>query len=290
VVVVCITVAMMGVEIVSGAVFGSMALLGDGMHMASHAAALGINAFAYSFARRHARDPRFTFGTGKVNALGGFTGAVLLLVIALIMAWEGGVRILRPVSIAFDQAILVAVVGLAVNAASAAILSLRGRRHGHADEHHHAATDHDHHDQQDRHDHNLRSAYLHVVADALTSVLAIVALVTGKYLGLTFFDPAMGIVGAILVTRWSIGLIRATVAVLVDAQGPAEARRAVVESLERDGESHVADLHLWTVGPGLFGLVVSVVSSRPQSPEFYRRALPAGVGLAHVTIEVHSSD
>ena len=266
--VIAITAVMMAVEIVAGFLFGSMALLADGLHMASHTVALGINVFAYVYARRHAHDEAFSFGTGKVNALGGFTGAVLLAVFAALMAWAAAGRLVDPVEIVFDQAILVAVVGLLVNGASALIL---GREH--RDE---AAAGHDH---------NLRSAYLHVVADALTSVLAIVALLGAKYFGSVWMDPAMGIVGAALVTWWSVGLLRATSTVLLDRQGPAATRRMIRECIEADGSSKVVDLHVWSIGPGIAAALIHVEAPSPASADEYRARLPRGLGLVHVSIE-----
>lgn len=273
IVVIAITAAMMGVEVGAGLVYGSMALLADGLHMASHAAALGISAFAYAYARRHARNAEFSFGTGKVNALGGFTGAVLLAVFALLMAWESVQRLLDPVAIAFDQAILVAVIGLAVNGICALVLRGADHDHGHAG--------HDHHD------HNLRSAYLHVLADAATSVLAILALLAAKHLGAAWMDPAMGLVGAVLIMRWSLGLLATTSAILLDRQGPQFLRERIRSIIEQDRDSEVADLHLWCIGPGLYAVVLTIVAHEPASPEEYRARLPAGLGLAHVSIEVH---
>jgi cation diffusion facilitator family transporter len=276
-----LTGVMMAVEIATGIIYGSMALLADGLHMASHAAALGINVFAYIYARRHAHDPRYSFGTGKINALGGFTGGVLLAVLAIIMAAESGKRIIHPVAIAFDQAILVAILGLIVNGASVFILgNSRNHNHSHDDEKNH---DHDH----GHHDHNLRSAYLHVLADALTSVLAILALLSAKYMGLTWMDPLMGIIGAVLVTRWSLGLLRATGSILLDRQAPGDIQTKIRESLERHDDNRVADLHLWTVGPNLYSLIVAVVTKNPREPEYYKRLLPPQIKLAHITIEVH---
>jgi cation diffusion facilitator family transporter len=274
--VIVLTAAMMGVEIAAGIAFGSMVLLADGLHMGSHAVALGVTAFAYVYARRHARDPRFSFGTGKVNALGGFTGAVLLAVFSLIMAAESVGRLIHPVAINFDHAILVAVAGLAVNGVSIAILGGHGAHIGEDKSHAH----HDHGD-----DHNLRSAYLHVIADALTSIFAIVALLAGKYLGLTWMDPAMGIVGAVLVARWSLGLLRTTARVLLDRQAESVSRR-VVERVEADGDSRVADLHVWAIGPGIYSAVMTVVARNPATPDEYRRRIPDDLGLAHVSIEV----
>lgn len=280
-VVIAITATMMVVEIVAGLAFASMALLADGLHMASHTAALGIAAFAYVYARRHATDPRYTFGTGKVNALGGFTGAVLLAAFAVFMAAGSIDRIIHPVTIAFDYAIAVAVAGLVVNGVSAVVLSGGRDARGHAGEHAHDDHAHD--------DHNLRSAYLHVLADALTSVLAIVALLGAKYLGSTWMDPAMGIVGAVLVARWSIGLLRASGAVLLDRQGPRGLREKIVASIEADGDSRVADLHLWSIGPGVYAAEVSVVAHAPEAADEYKRRLPRGLGVEHLTVEVHGA-
>ena len=270
-----LTAVTMVVEIGAGLLFGSMALLADGLHMASHAAALAVSAAAYVYARRHAADERYSFGTGKVNALGGYTGAVLLAVFALIMAGESVDRLLHPVAILFDQAILVAVLGLLVNAVSVVILG----GHGHTSEEH----NHHHHGHAD---HNLRAAYLHVVADALTSVLAIGALLTGKYLGWAWMDPVMGVVGAVLVARWSWGLMRDTSRVLLDRQAPQLVRDAVVEAVERSTEGdRVVDLHLWSIGPAVFAGALSVVSDRPRAPDHYKRHLPPEV--VHATVEVH---
>ena len=279
-VVIVITGAMMIVEIATGILFGSMALLADGLHMASHAVALGINAFAYIYARCHAHDTRFSFGTGKVNALGGFSGAVLLALFALLMAWESVERLLAPVEIAFNQAIFVAILGLLVNGGSVFIL---GIHHQH-DDHDHGHHDHDHDHHHD--DHNLRSAYLHVLADALTSLLAIFALLAAKYFGLTWMDPLMGIVGALLVARWSLGLLRGTSDVLLDKQGPDEIRSKIREGIERDGDGRVADLHLWSIGPNIYSVIISVVAHDPQLPDYYKARIPSGLGLEHVTVEV----
>jgi cation diffusion facilitator family transporter len=277
-IVIAITATMMIVEIAAGVLFGSMALLADGLHMASHTAALGINALAYVYARRHAHDDAFSFGTGKINTLGGFTGAVLLAGFALLMVFESVQRLVAPVRIDFDHAILVAVLGLVVNGASMLVL---GRHdHDHDDD-----PDHDDHD----HDHNLASAYLHVLADALTSVLAIVALLAAKYFGLAWMDPAMGLVGAALVARWSWGLLRATAAVLLDRSAPAAVRDEIRASLERGGAVRVVDLHVWCIGLALYAAEVSVVAERPEPPEEYKRRLPANLGLVHVAVEVHSS-
>ena len=291
-IVIGITAAMMVVEIAAGIAFGSMALLADGLHMGSHAAALTVTAVAYVYARRHAGDPRYSFGTGKVNALGGFSSAVLLAMFALLMVWESVHRFLNPVEIHFDRAILVAVIGLVVNGASALVLGT-GHGHGHGDHHaddHDHARDHGPHGHSHGHDHNLRAAYFHVLADALTSVLAIVALLAGKHLGLTWMDPAMGIVGAGLVARWSWGLLRDTARVLLDRQALPETREAIRVAIEGDGApgdgDRVADLHLWSIGPGIYALQLSVVTSDPRPPDHYKERLPRGAGLVHATVEV----
>lgn len=274
--VIALTAITMVVEIAAGLVYGSMALLADGLHMASHAAALSINAFAYIYARRHAHDQRYSFGTGKVNALGGFSGAVLLAVFALLMVSESVNRFIRPVDIAFNQAIVVAVVGLLVNGASVFILGYQGEHP------HHHGDDKSHH----HHDHNLRSAYLHVLADALTSLLAIFALLAGKYLGLIWMDPMMGIVGAVLVGRWSIGLLRETSLVLLDRQGPQHLRDAIRTSIEAHHGDRVADLHLWSIGPHIYAVELVIVTQAPQPPDCYKRLLPEDRGLVHVSVEV----
>ena len=292
--VIVITATMMVVEIAAGVMFGSMALLADGLHMASHAVALSINAFAYAYARRHAHDSSYSFGTGKVNTLGGFTGAVLLAAFALLMASESVQRLVVPVPIAFDQAILVAVVGLLVNGVSMLILGHR-HEHGHHDHDHNADHDHDHEHEHEHarghesHDHNLVSAYLHVLADALTSLLAILALLAAKYFGLTWMDPFMGIVGAVLVARWSFGLLKATSAVLLDRSAAPEICAAVREGIERVDGNRVVDLHVWCIGLNLYSVAVTVVAPAPQPPEHYKGLLPAGINIVHTTVEVHAA-
>lgn len=278
IVVIAITGSMMVVEIATGILFGSMALLADGLHMASHAAALSINVFAYIYARRYAHDDRYTFGTGKVNALGGFTGAILLAFFALIMAWESIKRFVYPVEIAFNQAIFVAVLGLIVNGASVFILDYR---RGHSN---HERGDHNHnHD----HDHNLKSAYLHVLADAVTSLLAIFALLTAKYVGLIWMDPFMGIVGAILVSRWSFGLMRDTSSVLLDKRGSEEIITTIKSCMEKDESDRISDLHLWSVGPNIYAAIITIVSSDPKPVDHYKQLIPSDLNMVHVTVEIH---
>lgn len=277
-IVIAVTGTMMVVEIIAGVLTGSMALLADGLHMASHAGALSLNAFAYVYARRHAHDEDFSFGAGKINALGGFTGAVLLALFALLMVWESVSRLLHPVPIIVDQAILVAVLGLAVNGASVFILRV--------DEH---PGRHDLDDSRySYHDHNLKAAYLHVLADALTSLLAIVALLSAKYLGLTWMDPVMGIIGAILVSSWSFGLLRTTSGILLDKQGPQSIRDRIRNSIEADEDSRVTDLHLWSIGPNIFSVVIAIVAHDPATPAQYKERIPRDLGLVHIAIEVHA--
>ncbi|MBI5874162.1 MAG: CDF family Co(II)/Ni(II) efflux transporter DmeF [Candidatus Omnitrophica bacterium] len=280
-----ITAVMMIAEILAGIIFGSMALLADGLHMASHATALSINTFAYRYARRHANDKSFNFGTGKVNTLGGFTGAILLGFFALFMAWESAKRMFAPVGIAFKQAIFVAVVGLIINIASVFILDIRKKGHHSHDDDSHEHFEHQH-DDDHHHDHNLQSAYLHVLADALTSVLAIAALLSAKYFGLIWMDPLMGMIGGIMVFRWSLGLLRATSFVLLDKAGSEHIQNKIKESIETDGDSRVADLHLWSVGPGVYGAIISIVACKPLETEQYKKLIHSNLGLAHVTIEI----
>lgn len=274
-IVVVITAAMMVVEILAGAVYGSMALLADGLHMASHAIALGIALFAYVMVRRLARDRRFTFGAGKINSLGGFAGAVLLGGFALIMGAGSIERLIRPVEISFDQALVVAVVGLVVNAASAWLLA--AAPHG---GHHHG---HDHH----HHDHNLASAYYHVLADALTSLLAITALLAGKYAGAHWLDPVMGIVGAVLIARWSYGLVKASAKVLLDHAAEDDVTDPIVARIETGTLDRVADLHVWHIGPDIYAAAVTVVSDDPKPADHYRSLIRRQRNIVHVTVETH---
>ncbi len=290
--VIVLTAVMMVVEVTAGTVYGSMALLADGLHMASHAVALGINAFAYIYARQHAYDARYSFGTGKVNTLGGYTGAVLLAGFALVMVWESVARFFAPTPIAFNEAIFVAVIGLVVNGVSVFILGEHKHPEAHDDlveeleEHGHYHDEHYHH----HHDHNLVSAYLHVLADALTSLLAIFALLVAKYFGLVWADPAMGIVGAVLVGRWSIGLLRTTAVVLLDREGPDDLRDAVKRRIEAEDGTRVTDLHIWAVGPRLYSAIVGIATDSAQPPEHYKQLLPAGLGIVHLVVEVHPAE
>ena len=282
--VVALTAVMMVVEIVAGWLTGSMALLADGFHMATHAGALGVAAWAYAFARRHARNPRFTFGTGKVGDLAGFASALVLAIVALGIGVESVQRLLEPTRIAFAEATWIAVIGLAVNVASAWLLG-----HGH-----HTHHEHDYHHGQGRGhghahahaDNNLRSAYFHVLADALTSVLAIAALLAGRYLGWVWLDAAMGIVGAAVIGRWSWGLMRDTGAVLLDAVGNHGLEQEIREAIE-DGDTRIDDLHIWQVGPGKFAAIVSLTADRPLTASDYAAKLAVHEELVHLTVEVH---
>jgi cation diffusion facilitator family transporter len=272
--VVTLTAAMMVVEIAAGMLFGSMALLADGIHMATHAGALTVSGIAYLYARRHANDRRYTFGTGKVGDLAGFSSALVLALIALLIGIQSMERLVTPIAISFSDAIVVAVAGLAVNVLSAWLLTDKHGYHESHDGHRHQHTDH-----------NLRSAYLHVLADALTSVLAITALIAGLYFGWVWMDPVMGIVGAVVIARWSWGLLRDTSQVLLDASGDSHLAGHVRELLEV-GNDRLADLHLWRVGPGRFAMIASLVSDRPREVGHYKARLVSLPELAHVTIEV----
>lgn len=305
-VVIALTATMMVVEIAAGTVFGSMALVADGWHMSTHAGAMLIAALAYGFARRHADDPAFTFGTGKVGDLAGFASAVVLALVALLIGWESLVRLTAPVPIDFDQAIFVAVIGLLVNLASAWLLRDDHHHHHHAhaqspghdhDHASHAHHDHDHdqdhrHDHDDDHDHagtdnNLRAAYFHVLADALTSVLAIVALVLGRIYGWLWPDPVMGVVGALVIARWSVGLMRAAGGVLTDRTPDHGAVIGRIRALLETGGDRVSDLHVWQIGPGHFAAIIALASASGAAPENYKARLAGVAGLSHVTVEVN---
>jgi cation diffusion facilitator family transporter len=277
--VVALTAVMMVGEIVAGTIFNSMALLADGFHMATHAGALAVAAGAYAFARRHVHNRRFSFGTGKVGDLAGFASALVLALIALGIAVESIGRLLEPRTVAFGQATFVAVIGLAVNLASAFLLS-----GGHA--HHHGHHHHDHdaahgHDHARHHDNNLRSAFVHVLADALTSVLAIAALLTGRYLGWVWLDPVMGIVGGIVIAIWSWNLLRDTASVLLDASDP-HLEAEIREEVERAGDARITDLHVWRIGPGAHAAIVSVTGADRAT---VRRRLAPVHEIKHLTVE-----
>lgn len=342
-IVIAITASVMVLEIVAGSLFGSMALLADGWHMSTHAAAMLITALAYRYATRHANDPRFSFGTGKVGDLAAFASAVVLAIVAILIGWESALRLTAPVSIDFNEAMAVAAFGLVVNLVCAWLLRddhdhLHGHGHGHhghghhghephahgaqeheahAHDHHHPHTDaHDHHDHHAHdaadhahrhhggHDHshpqgaqpvasgarpqdnNLRAAYLHVLTDAMTSVFAILALLGGSLYGFLWLDPVIGIVGALVVARWSFGLLRDTAGVLLDFTPRRDLPQTIRATLEEQG-AEVTDLHVWQVGPGHHAAVVALRSATPRAPAAYKHELEHIEGLSHVTVEVN---
>lgn len=288
--VVVLTAVMMVGEIIAGYVTGSMALLADGFHMATHAGALSVAAGAYSYAKRHAHDRTFSFGTGKVGDLAGFASAMVLGLIALGIGVESVLRLFQPINVAFAEATIIAAVGLAVNIASAFLLSGGQGHHGHGHGHdHHGHGDHHHGDRHGAHqsDNNLRSAYVHVLADALTSVLAIAALLTGRYLGWVWMDPVMGIVGAIVIARWSWSLMRDTAAVLLD-RTDAHVADEVRELVEARDDARITDLHVWRVGPEAHAAIVGVVADPGVSGAAIRDRLKPIHELAHLTVEVVS--
>jgi len=277
--VVALTMVTMVAEITAGMLFGSMALLADGWHMGTHAVALGIAALAYYFVRKHAHDRRFTFGTGKIGVLGGFSSALVLAVVALLMVIESIVRFINPRPILFDEAIMVATLGLAVNLISALILH-KPPSHSRTEKTSHAG--HHHGD----HDHNMRGAYLHVVADALTSILALVALCAGKIWHWVWMDPMMGMVGALLIAQWARGLLRDTGKILLDRDVDPQVIDQIYDIIEADADNRIADLHLWKVGSNKLAAIISLVTHFPQAPQHYKKLLGQVHNLAHITIEV----
>lgn len=332
-----LTLVTMIAELVTGYFTGSMALTADGWHMGSHAAALGITTFAYSYARRHAENERFSFGTGKVSALAGYSSALLLGVVAVLVATESVERIIDPHPVDFRDALTVAVIGLVVNVTSAILLSGGGHHHHHGHSHgdgesceaaHGPAhpvgrglgagsaskaapaagqgpmtfqalpehsdpsrrAAHDHHHVQHGHDHNLRAAYLHVVADALTSILAIGALVAGGWLGITVLDPLVGIAAASLIGWWALGLLRMSSRVLLDAEDHAELREQIRSLIEADSDNRVADVRVWGLGGRAKAAIVSIVTHRPRSANHYKALIATVPELHHITVEVHLCD
>ncbi|MDB5526810.1 MAG: cation diffusion facilitator transporter family protein [Rhizobium sp.] len=281
-IVIAITAAMMVAEIFAGNLYGSMALTADGWHMSTHAAAMLIAALAYMFARRHASNPHFTFGTGKVGDLAGFSSAIVLALIALLIGWESFLRFSTPVEISFHEAILVAVVGLIVNLVCAWLLKddhSHGHNHGHQHDHHSDLA----HGGKDQ---NLRAAYMHVLADALTSVLAIGALVLGSIYGWLWLDPAIGLVGALVIARWSWGLIRDAGSTLLDYIPDGEDLPAEIRDIIEAEGCEITDLHVWQLGPGHHGAIVSLTGEEPKAPSYYREKLAQIHDLSHVTVEV----
>jgi cation diffusion facilitator family transporter len=289
--VIALTTVMMIFEIGGGTIYGSMALVADGWHMSTHASALLISALAYLYARRQALNPRFTFGTGKLGDLAGFASAIILAMIALLMAGESLIRLRNPVAIDFSQAIMVAVLGLGVNIASAFMLK---EDHGHSHGHSHGHHDH-HHDYHTHGDHappggdnNLRSAYIHVIADAMTSVLAIAALTLGSLYGWIWLDPLMGIVGGLVIAQWSWSLMRSAGSVLLDVVPDNEDLPAEIRAAIETGDDRITDLHVWQVGPGHHAAIVALATAEPREPSFYKSKLASLDELSHVTVEVTS--
>lgn len=277
--VVVLTGGMMLVEIVAGYFFHSMALVADGWHMGTHVAAFVLAALAYSYGRRHAKDARFTFGTGKVGVLGAFTGAIVLSIIALVIAGDSIHRLLAPQVIQFRQAIVVAVVGLVVNLISALMLKDEPHHHRHGD-----GDAHEHH-----HDLNLKAAYVHVLADTFTALGAVVALSAGYFLGWVWLDPVMGLVGTVVILSWAYTLLRDTGSILLDrVPVSSDLPEVIREGIENDGDSKIADLHIWQVGVSKFAAVISIVAHKPKTPEEYRQALKIHEELVHVNVEVQT--
>jgi cation diffusion facilitator family transporter len=276
-IVLVITAIAMVAEIIAGTVFGSMALLADGWHMGTHAGAFAITIFAYHYSRKHSNNRAFTFGTGKVSVLGGYSSAIALAVIALFIGVESARRLITPVEIHFNEAIAVAILGLIVNLFCAYLL------HGNHTHTHVEGHSHSHH-----HDHNLRGAYLHVLADALTSVLAIFALSFGKIFGWQWLDPLMGIVGALVITRWSYGLLKDTSVILLDRNIEKENVKLIQKKIESDSDNRVSDIHIWKVGPVDYAAVISLVTHYPKPTDHYKNLLKEFKELSHLTIEVNS--
>jgi cation diffusion facilitator family transporter len=267
-----LTVITMVIEIMAGFAFGSMALLADGWHMGTHSTAFAITLFAYHYSKKHAKDKQFTFGTGKVSVLGGFASAIALVCVAIFMALESIQRFINPSIIHFNQAIAVAVLGLVVNVICAFLL------YGH-----HGSSQSEIH----RHDHNIRGAYLHVLADALTSILAVIALFFGKYSGWNWLDSIMGIVGALLITRWSYGLIIDTSSILLDKNIVLEKTRDIINAIESDSDNRISDIHIWKIGPSDYAAMISLVTHFPKNSEYYKKLLSKYEELSHITIEVN---
>ena len=299
--VIILCTVMMIAEIVGGALFGSLALIADGLHMSTHAGALLLAALAYTFARKYAADPNFTFGTGKFGDLAGYSSAIVLAMIALLIAYEAVSRFLAPVPISFNEAIPIAALGLLVNIASAWLLA-GGHHHGHSHDHGHSqdhSHDHDHghehgHEHEDEHDHgddahhrdnNMRAAVVHVMADAAVSVLVIVGLLLARAFGWLWMDPLAGFVGALVIASWSVALIRDTGAILLDRTPDPGMAAKVRATIESEGD-HITDLHLWRLGPGHLGAIVSIATTAQREPAHYRQRLAGFSDLSHVTVEV----
>ena len=272
-----LTIVTMVIEIIAGTVYGSMALLADGWHMATHAVAFIITIFAYQYARKHANNESFTFGTGKASVLGGFTSAIALGLVALIMLAESVHRLMSPQIIHFNEAIMIAVIGLSVNIISVFLLK---------DDHQHHHHGHDHHGHDRHHDHNLKAAYFHVLADALTSLLAIVALTAGKYWGWNWIDALMGIIGSVIITRWAIALIQQTSPILLDASIAPEYQRRITSTLEIEGDK-ISDIHIWKISADHYAAIISLVTHTPKPIDHYKQLIAKFDKIHHLTIEVN---
>jgi cation diffusion facilitator family transporter len=280
-----LTVVTMLAEIIAGTVYGSMALLADGWHMGTHAAAFLITLFAYYYARKHQHSDKFAFGPCKVSVLAGFSSAIALLLVALIMIAESALRLFNPQEIYFQEAIFVAVIGLSVNVVSVFLL-----KDHHSHEHSslsHQDSSHSH--EHPNHDHNLRAAYFHVLADALTSILAIVALLLGKYLGLSFLDPVMGIVGALIISRWAWCLLRQTSPILLDQSIPLDYKQQIINCIEQQEKQYVSDIHIWKVSADHYAAIISVLSTQPLTTSNYKQLLSSFDKLTHLSIEINNA-
>ncbi|CDT89324.1 Putative transporter [Vibrio coralliirubri] len=286
-----LTVVTMVVEIVAGTIYGSMALLADGWHMGTHAAAFGITLFAYRYAKKHAESERFSFGTGKVSVLGGYTSAIALGIVALLMLVESVHRLFNPQAIQFNEAIIVACIGLTVNVVSMFLLGDHhhdhGHEHGHSHSHDHDS-DHGHKHGEHHHDHNLRAAYMHVLADTLTSLLAIVALLFGKFYGWNWLDAAMGMVGAFVIAKWTMNLMKQTSPILLDENIDQEYRDSVTETLTP--YASVTDFHMWKVSGHHYSAAITLESNSDKTISEYKQMLAKFDKINHLTLEVHSND
>lgn len=294
-----LTVVTMVVEIVAGTIYGSMALLADGWHMGTHAAAFGITLFAYRYAKKHAESERFSFGTGKVSVLGGYTSAIALGIVSLLMLVESVHRLFNPQAIQFNEAIIVACIGLTVNVVSMFLLGDHHHDHGHEHGHDHSKnhghshshdhdSDHNHKHGEHHHDHNLRAAYMHVLADTLTSLLAIVALLFGKFYGWNWLDAAMGMVGAFVIAKWTMNLMKQTSPILLDENIHQDYRDSVTETLTP--YASVTDFHMWKVSGHHYSAAITLESNSDKTVSEYKQMLSKFDKINHLTLEVHSND
>ena len=281
--VVALTLAMMFVEIFAGWIYHSMALLADGWHMSTHALALTISLLAFIFARRHASDRSYTFGTWKLEVLGGFTSGIILGFVGLFMGYISIVRLFQPLEIRYNEAILIAVIGLAVNLLSMLLLNIKKENHHH---HHHEHDDHDHGHHHEHENLNLKAAYIHVLADAMTSVFAIFALLGGKLMGWKWLDPIMGIAGAFLVIRWTYFLLKETGVILLDKEAGDSVSGKIKNILESDSDTRISDLHVWKVGMNKYACIVSIVASNPRDLKYYKDILGTRSEIVHLPVEI----